>query len=164
MANILETSMDYLAQFDPEIASQMQSEYQRQQRNIELIASENIASPAVIAAMGSVLTASWTYYGAEDNSTILYGTKGIMRIYDDPNYSIVVIGRDGEKTLYEIDKIQTNDNQTSSGVIDLWVKCLKEQTPPEISGEEALDAMKAVFAALESAQSGKTVQIEEVTA
>ena len=56
MANILETSMDHLAQFDPEIASQMQSEYQRQQRNIELIASENIASPAVIAAMGSVLT------------------------------------------------------------------------------------------------------------
>ena len=56
MANILENSMDYLAQFDPEIASQMQSEYQRQQRNIELIASENIASQAVIAAMGSVLT------------------------------------------------------------------------------------------------------------
>ena len=70
MANILETSMDYLAQFDPEIASQMQSEYQRQQRNIELIASENIASPAVIAAMGSVLTNKYAegypgkrYYG-----------------------------------------------------------------------------------------------------
>lgn len=70
MANILETSMDHLAQFDPEIASQMQSEYQRQQRNIELIASENIASPAVIAAMGSVLTNKYAegypgkrYYG-----------------------------------------------------------------------------------------------------
>ena len=70
MANILETSMDYLAQFDPEIASQMQSEYQRQQRNLELIASENIASPAVIAAMGSVLTNKYAegypgkrYYG-----------------------------------------------------------------------------------------------------
>ena len=70
MANILETSMDYLAQFDPEIASQMQSEYHRQQRNIELIASENIASPAVIAAMGSVLTNKYAegypgkrYYG-----------------------------------------------------------------------------------------------------
>ena len=70
MANILETSMDYLAQFDPEIASQMQAEYQRQQRNIELIASENIASPAVIAAMGSVLTNKYAegypgkrYYG-----------------------------------------------------------------------------------------------------
>ena len=70
MANILENSMDYLAQFDPEIASQMHSEYQRQQRNIELIASENIASPAVIAAMGSVLTNKYAegypgkrYYG-----------------------------------------------------------------------------------------------------
>ena len=70
MANILETSMDYLAQFDPEIALQMQSEYQRQQCNIELIASENIASPAVIAAMGSVLTNKYAegypgkrYYG-----------------------------------------------------------------------------------------------------
>ena len=59
-------------------------------------------------------------------------------------------------------------NVLGNGVVidleHLWVKCLKEQTPPEISGEEALDAMKAVFAALESAQSGKTVQIEEVTA
>ena len=70
MANILENSMDYLAQFDHEIALQMQSEYQRQQRNIELIASENIASPAVIAAMGSVLTNKYAegypgkrYYG-----------------------------------------------------------------------------------------------------
>lgn len=33
------------------------------------------------------MTASWTYYGAEDNSTVLYGTKGILRIYDDPAYS-----------------------------------------------------------------------------
>ena len=70
MANILENSMDYLAQFDPEIASQMQSEYQRQQRNIELIASENIASPAVIAAMGSVLTNK--YAEGWDGS---YGTR-----------------------------------------------------------------------------------------
>ena len=106
------------------------------------------------------MTASWTYYGAEDNSTILYGTKGIMRIYDDPNYSIVVIGRDGEKTLFEIDKIQTNDNQTKSGVIDLWVDCLKNNRAPEISGESALYAMRAVFASIESSQTGKTVEIE----
>ena len=37
------------------------------------------------------MTASWTYYGAEDNSTILYGTKGIMRICDDPAAAIKVI-------------------------------------------------------------------------
>lgn len=106
------------------------------------------------------MTASWTYYGAEDNSTVLYGTKGIMRIYDDPSYSISVIKKNGERVLYDIDRIQTNDNQTSSGVIDLWVDSLVNNKAPEISGEEALNAMRAVFAAMESAQTGKRVTIE----
>ena len=57
------------------------------------------------------MTASWTYYGAEDNSTVLYGTKGIMRIYDDPAHSIMVISRDGKVTHFNTDQIQTNDNQ-----------------------------------------------------
>ncbi len=106
------------------------------------------------------MTASWTYYGAEDNSTVLYGTKGIMRIYDDPGYSIAVIKKNGERVLYDIDRIQTNDNQTSSGVIDLWISSLVNNKAPEISGEEALNAMRAVFAAMESAQTGQRIVIE----
>ena len=106
------------------------------------------------------MTASWTYYGAEDNSTVLYGTKGIMRIYDDPNHSIVVKLSDGEEQVYDVEHIQTNDNQTKSGVIDLWVECLKNNTPPEISGESALYAMRAVFASIESSQTGRAVEIE----
>lgn len=105
------------------------------------------------------MTVSWTYYGKEDNSTILYGTKGIMRIYDDDRYSIVIIGED-TKTYYELDQIQTNDNQTKSGVIDEWVSCIKENVSPEISGEEALYSMKAVFAAIESSETGKQVTIK----
>ncbi len=106
------------------------------------------------------MTASWTYYGAEDNSTVLYGTKGIMRIYDDPAHSIVVKLADGEEQVYDVEQIQTNDNQTKSGVIDLWVECLKNNTPPEISGESALYAMRAVFASIESSETGRTVEIE----
>ena len=105
------------------------------------------------------MTASWTYYGEEDNSTVLYGTKGIMRIYDDPSYSISVVKKNGERVLYDIDRIQTNDNQTSSGVIDLWVNSLTEDKAPEISGEEALNAMRAVFAAMESAKTGQRIVI-----
>ncbi len=105
------------------------------------------------------MTASWTYYGAEDNSTVLYGTKGMMRIYDDPGYSISIVKKNGERVLYDIDRIQTNDNQTSSGVIDLWVDSLVNNKAPEISGEEALNAMRAVFAAMESAQTGQRVTI-----
>lgn len=106
------------------------------------------------------MTASWTCYGAEDNSTILYGTKGVMKIYSDPAHSIVVELKDGEKISYDIDRIQTNDNQTKSGVIDLFMKSLTTNTPPEISGEEALAAMKAVFAAVESSETGKSVKIQ----
>lgn len=110
---------------------------------------------------GSVatMTASWTFYGAEDNSTVLYGTDGIMRIYDDPNHSIVVIKPNGERYMYDVEAIQTNDNQTSSGVIDLWMDCLVNDRAPEISGEEALYAMKAIFAAIESSESGRTIDI-----
>ena len=106
------------------------------------------------------MTASWTYYAAEDNSTVLYGTRGEMRIYDDPAHSIVVKLADGQEQVYDVEQIQTNDNQTKSGVIDLWVDCLKNNRAPEISGESALYAMRAVFASIESSQTGKTVEIE----
>ena len=107
------------------------------------------------------MTASWTFYGAEDNSTVLYGTKGILRIYDDPSCSMKLISANGEKTLYELEAIQTNDNQTKSGVIDCFMDCLVNNKAPEISGESVLTAMRAVFASLESSRTGKTVAIPQ---
>ncbi len=106
------------------------------------------------------MTASWTYYGKEDNATVLYGTKGIMHIYDDPTYSITITTKEGENIYYEIDKIQTNDHQTASGVIDLFAQCLVTQESQENSGEQALAAMKAVFASVESSRTGKAVKIK----
>ena len=49
-------SIEFVAGYDPEVAEAMNHELQRQRENIELIASENIVNPAVMAAMGSVLT------------------------------------------------------------------------------------------------------------
>jgi len=111
-------------------------------------------------ALGS-MTASWTFYGAEDNSTVLYGTKGIMRLYDDPQFSIQVTTRGGERILYEVDKIQTNDNQTSSGIIDAFVACLAEKREPEISGAEVLKTMRVIFASIESSQTGRAVAVKQ---
>ena len=73
MANVLETGMNYLQTQDPEVAACIENEFQRQKQNIELIASENIASPAVIAAMGSVLTnyPGARYYGGCDYVDVL---------------------------------------------------------------------------------------------
>ena len=63
-------SIGFVSQFDPEVALMMGHELSRQQDGLELIASENFASPAVIAAMGSVLTNKYAeglpgkrYYG-----------------------------------------------------------------------------------------------------
>lgn len=105
------------------------------------------------------MTVSWTYYGAEDNSTVLYGTEGILHIYDDPEHSLYLVKKNGETVYYDADTIQTNDNQTSSGVIDLFIQSLTANTPPEISGDEALYAMRAIFAAVEAAKSGKRVKV-----
>ena len=108
-----------------------------------------------------IMTASWTHYGAEDNSPVLYGTKGIMHIYEDPAYAIKVVLAGGEKIYYDVEAIQTNDHQTKSGVIDLWVESLVENKEPEISGESALAAMRAVFASIESSETGRAVEIPE---
>jgi len=61
---------EMLKQCDPEIAEVVRSEVHRQESQIELIASENVVSPAVLAAMGSALTNKYAegypgkrYYG-----------------------------------------------------------------------------------------------------
>lgn len=63
-------SIGFVKQFDAAVGEAMEAELARQRRNIELIASENIVSPAVLAAMGSVLTNKYAegypgkrYYG-----------------------------------------------------------------------------------------------------
>lgn len=68
-ADMLDT-IGFVKKADPEVGAAMEQELFRQRRNIELIASENLVSPAVMAAMGSVLTNKYAegypgrrYYG-----------------------------------------------------------------------------------------------------
>ena len=63
-------SIEFLRRFDGEIADAIEAELKRQQNGIELIASENVVSEAVLAAMGSILTNKYAegypsrrYYG-----------------------------------------------------------------------------------------------------
>jgi len=67
---VTDTNLDILAQTDPAIAEMIQCELQRQRDHLELIASENFTSAAVLAAQGSVLTNKYAeglpskrYYG-----------------------------------------------------------------------------------------------------
>ena len=67
---MIQQTMDFISQYDPEVGASMNEEFARQRRNIELIASENIVSEAVMLAMGSCLTNKYAegypgkrYYG-----------------------------------------------------------------------------------------------------
>lgn len=86
-------TIGFVEKYDPEVGAVMEQELGRQRRNLELIASENLVSPAVMAAMGSVLTNKYAeglphkrYYGgceyvdvieeiAIDRATKLFGAK-----------------------------------------------------------------------------------------
>ena len=70
MYNDFNNTASFIANYDKEVAQAMNAELKRQRDNIELIASENIVSPAVMAAMSSVLTNKYAegysakrYYG-----------------------------------------------------------------------------------------------------
>lgn len=67
---MIQMMMDYITERDPEVGQAIEKEFQRQRRNIELIASENVVSETVLAAAGSVLTNKYAegypgkrYYG-----------------------------------------------------------------------------------------------------
>ena len=68
--NLVQEVMDYISGYDPEVGKGLELELARQRRNLELIASENIVSPAVMLAMGTVPTNKYAegypgrrYYG-----------------------------------------------------------------------------------------------------
>lgn len=109
------------------------------------------------------MTASWTYYGREDNSTILYGTKGVIKIYDDEKSSIRVQMKNGEQIIYQLDQMQTNDDggQSKTGVMESFIDCILNDKDPVISAESVMSAMGAVFTAVQSAQEGKRLEVAE---
>ena len=93
LIQMVQEMMEFLSAADPEVGAAVRKEFERQNRNIELIASENVVSPAVLVAAGSVLTNKYAegypgkrYYGgceyvdivediARDRAKELFGAK-----------------------------------------------------------------------------------------
>jgi predicted dehydrogenase len=121
--------------------------------SVEILTFEN-------GALGTVTT-SWTHYGEECNSSSLYCEKGTIKLYHDPRYSLQVVYADGTKAHYELDRIQTNDDaqQISSGVIDQFVNSILTGEKSVLDAQDILNSMRVVFACLESAESGRIVEL-----
>lgn len=106
------------------------------------------------------LAASWGYK-KEDNSTIIYGEKGVMRLEDDPTFSMIVQYATGEIAKYELGKIQSNDEggQNTSHVINQFVESVLEDKMPPVPGEEGMKSLQVILAALQSSETKQIVRI-----
>ena len=100
------------------------------------------------------LAASWTVYGHECQSTCLYGTKGIMLIYNEASAPITVSDLEGNTTSYNLDV-----PHNGTGVIDEFVDALVHDREPEVSGREALTVMRTIFASINSSNISRTVAV-----
>lgn len=107
------------------------------------------------------LTASWAYTAFEDNSTIIYGEKGTMRMEDDPIYGLIVHYSNGEVVKYELGEIQSNEDggQTNTHVIEHFVECILKDKQPLIDGEEGKKSLEVILAALKSNETKKIIEI-----
>ncbi|WP_080873204.1 Gfo/Idh/MocA family protein [Oceanobacillus timonensis] len=109
------------------------------------------------------LAASWAYTANEDNSTVIYGEKAILRLEDDPTYSLVAQYASGETVKYELGGIQSNDEggQTTTHVIDHFIESIQNNTTPLIDGEEGKKSLVIILGALESVETKRIYSLEK---
>jgi len=129
----------------------------------ELITVDDNAVCILKMETGAVgqLTASWTYTAAEDNITVIYGTKGQMMLGADPDFPVEVMLASGEMAKYKVGAVATNDVQVASGIPDEFIDCVLDDEDPRISGDEGKKALAIVVACLKSAETGQICQVEK---
>jgi len=87
-------------------------------------------------------------------------------LYDDLEYSLIWEPNQGDAEHHRLDELITNEdqnagNRTNTGVIDEFIAAVSEGRPSVLDGEQALRAMRVVFAAEESARTGQRVDVAQ---
>lgn len=103
---------------------------------------------------------SWTNYGLEDNSTVIYCENGVIKIANDPKYDVVLEMIGGESIYYKTGGISTNTNQLTSGVIDSFIYSIINNEKPDISGEEGYKSLIVIEACITSSKESRWVTID----
>lgn len=105
------------------------------------------------------LAASWAYNASQDNSTIIYAENAVLRLEDDPTYSLIVHYTNGEVAKYELGAIQTNEEggQHNSYVVDTFLDAILNNKEVPVTGEDGTNSLKVVLAALQS-HANKTIE------
>ncbi|MBE5809204.1 MAG: Gfo/Idh/MocA family oxidoreductase [Clostridiales bacterium] len=103
---------------------------------------------------------SWTSYGmAEDNSTRICGTEGTLHIMEDPALPLILETKDGARECWPPDALLPMEaHRIGTGVIDAFLSAVDGEPSPADS-TSALRSMRAIFAAEESALTGRAITI-----
>lgn len=103
---------------------------------------------------------SWCNYGGEDNSTIFYGEKGVMKIFGDFPDDMVLEMKDGSRVKYYVGGISTNANQLRSGIINEFIGAILEGREPLVTGRDGHHTLAAIVAGLESSRTNQWVKVD----
>ena len=107
-----------------------------------------------------IMSVSWTDYGLEDNSTVIYGTKGTMKVFASELDDIVVDLRDGTSARHHVSPMSTNANQLSSGIIDAFVETILRGGEPPVTGLDGRNTLACLEAAKKSSAAGTWVKVD----
>lgn len=107
----------------------------------------------------------WTNYGPEENATVIYGSKGVLRCYADPVKSLILDRKDGKRQGYTLDTIASNAGQMmgerqNTGVVNSFIESILTGQPSFCDAQDALQAMRVVFAAQRSAQVQREIRAQ----
>lgn len=107
------------------------------------------------------MTISWTNYGRmEDNTTIVFCEKGVIKIGMDPEYKVIVHHNNGKVDKHKTGAIATNTKQVDSGMTTMFVNAITTGRPPLIDGAEGYKSLDVIITAIEAAKSGKTLKVK----
>ncbi|WP_411843247.1 Gfo/Idh/MocA family protein [Salinicoccus sp. HZC-1] len=109
------------------------------------------------------LQASWSFYGSEDNSTVIYGEKGVLRLLNDTKYSFIFAGSDGKVVEENYGGIQTNDDEgqkSPSQVMDRFINALEKGERVPVTAEDAKKSVQIILRAFESDRTHKIINKE----
>lgn len=113
------------------------------------------------SGMIGTLAASWAYNGGEDNSTVFYAENGILRLEDDPDYSLIVEYKNGNSERHSLGAIQSNEEgqQTDTHVVEHFITSILDDTTPPVCGNEGKKSLQVILAALESSETKQIVRV-----
>ncbi len=109
------------------------------------------------------IAVSWTNYGPEDNATIIYGSKGCMKIFSSETDDIVIQLEDGTDTRLNAGGISTNKEQLNSGIIDAFVDTVLGYRELLVEVRDGRNTLACLEAARLSAESGQWVKVNNVS-